>query len=508
MSANAVDVRLRLQFLIWYGVMGLGVLLLGMFMASDQFFAAFIVAGVGWLALLPYHAPLSLYLALGTFGSAFIVPFLTGRPYLWEMAALLAWTGVPIVIFLRRYPEGFGRLLRDHKWIFVGAFLYCAVLVMTMLVRGVGLNILGSTKVGGRLYFQQIICAIFPLLFLVVKLDERTMVRLLLTQWALSATYLISDAAFTLGGAMTGILNFLEIANDAVNFEISAMRFGIRRFQSLAFFGTAMILLLLALYNLRDYVGRRVLWLLPLTIALTATAVASGHRVVLLQIGGTALVVAVAQRFLHAGNLLRVTVVGTAMLATIYLTVDLMPQSAQRAVSFLPGLRVDMHSKMDADRTWGMRRALFRIGYGMIPEHFWVGRGFHKYMTDLAPYHPQQQALMFHIDQGVFYNGFIGLMVNTGVFGTLGMLIFLYGGTRVAVRIVRHLRKHGCEDTFSRIAAVSSGLWFTGVFLFLFLHGDAETALKSFSLRAGLLIVCDKLLRDRLLIAGPQESAG
>lgn len=497
MSATAVDVRLRLQFLLWYGVMGLGVLLLGMFMASDQFFAAFIVAGVGWLALLPYHAQLSLHLALATFGSAFIVPFLAGRPYMWEMAALLAWTGVPIVIFLRRYPADFGRLLREHKWVFVGAALYCAVLVMTMLVRGVGLNILGSSKVGGRLYFQQIICAIFPLLFLSLKLEERTVVRLMVIQWILSATYLLSDAAFTLGGALTGVLYLLEIANDAMNFELSAMRFGVRRFQSFAIFGTSMILLLLAFNNLRDFLGRRALWLLPLTAVLAAIGVASGHRVVVLTLAGTGFVVALAQRFFTIGHLFRLTLIGVAALVTVYSTVDMMPQAAQRAVSFLPGLRVDAQSKVDAELTWGLRRTLFRVGFGMIPDYFWVGRGFHKYLSDLPPYHPQQQTLMFHLDQGVFYNGFIGLMVNTGVFGTLGMLIFLYGGTRVAVRIVLHLRRHGCEDTFARIASVAAGVWTTGVVLFIFLHGDAETAMKTFSLQAGLLLVCDKLLRKR-----------
>ena len=502
MSATAVDVRSRLQFLIWYGVMGLGVLMLGMFMASDQFFAAFVVAGIGWLALLPYHAPLSLTLALATYGSALIVPFMAGRPYLWEMAALLAWTGVPIVIFLRRFPADFGRMLREHKWIFVGAFLYCTVLLVTMMVRGVGLNVLGASKAGGRLYFQQIICAIFPLLFLVVKLDERTVVRLMVIQWLLGATYLISDAAFTLGGQLTNMLMFLELPNDAMLFENLALRFGVRRFQSLAIFGSSMFLLLLAFNNLEQYVRRRAIWLLPLSIGLFSVGLMSGHRVVVLTLGGVVLLAGVAQRFFRIGNLFRVLFVGVAMLLAVYGTVDLMPQSAQRAVSFLPGLKVDAHAKVDADLTLGLRRSLFSIGSSMIPDYFWVGRGFHKYMTDMPPYHPQQQTLMFHLDQGVFYNGFIGLMVNTGVFGTLGMLIFLYGVTRVAVRIIRHLRSHGCNDTFARIAAIMAGMWITGVVLFIFLHGDAETAMKPFSLQAERLIVCDKLLQQRLTEAG------
>lgn len=508
MAATAVDVRSRLQFLIWYGVMGLGVLMLGMFMASDQFFAAFVVAGIGWLALLPYHAPISLHVALATFGSALIVPFLAGRPYLWEMAALLAWTGVPIVIFLRRFPEDFGRLLREHKWVFLGAILYCAVLLVTMMVRGVGLNILGSAKVGGRLYFQQFICAIFPLLFLVVKLDERTIIRLLIVQWLLGATYLISDAAFTFGGQLTNLLMFLEIPNDAMNFENLALRFGVRRFQSLAIFGSSMFLLLLAFNNLDQYIRKRGVWLLPLAIGLFSVGLMSGHRVVVLTLGGTVLMVGLAQRFFRIGNAVRVLAIVVTMLVTVYATVDLMPRSGQRAVSFLPGLNVDAHTKVDADLTLGLRRSLFRIGFGMIPDYFWVGRGFHKYLTDMPPYHPQQQTLMFHIDQGVFYNGFIGLMVNTGVFGTVGMLIFLFGVTRVAIRIIRHLRTHGCDDTFSRIAAITAGLWITGVGLFIFLHGDAETAMKTFSLQAGLLIVCDKLLRQRLTEAGAAGAAG
>ena len=48
------------------------------------------VTGLAWVMLLPYHAQVSFSLAMVTFSSAFLLPMLPGRPYLWEFAALLA----------------------------------------------------------------------------------------------------------------------------------------------------------------------------------------------------------------------------------------------------------------------------------------------------------------------------------------------------------------------------------------------------------------------------------
>ena len=49
-------------------------------------------------------------------------------------------------------------------------------------------------------------------------------------------------------------------------------------------------------------------------------------------------------------------------------------------------------------------------------------------------------AITYHINQGRFYNGFIGLMVNTGLVGTCFMLLFLLAGSVVAIKVIFHLR--------------------------------------------------------------------
>ncbi|MGC8991835.1 MAG: hypothetical protein ACP5MD_17095, partial [Verrucomicrobiia bacterium] len=174
-----------------------------------------------------------------------------------------------------------------------------------------------------------------------------------------------------------------------------------------------------------------------------------------------------------------------------------MPQAFQRAVSNLPGIKLDYQARLDAENTMYMRRVLFKIGLGLIPDYFWIGRGFARFLDEYSAYW-DPTVVTFHVNQGAFYNGFIGLMVNTGVFGTAAMLSFLFLGSRKAWQIMQHLRTYGCEDVFSRLCSVAAGLWMANVLAFFFLHGDSEFAMKTFSLQAGALLLCHHLLRKRL----------
>lgn len=492
--ATAIDNRLQFHLFFWYGVIALVAFALGGMMAANLMTVAFLVAGVTWLATLPYHAQLGTVLSLTTFGSALIVPMLNGRPFVWEVSALLGWTGVVVAVLLRRYPPDLGRLVAENRWLFIGAAAYCLVLVVNMVVRGVGLRILGSAQMGGRFYLQQVLCAIFPLLFMICRIDQRQFVRLYTLQWALSATFLISDLAFSgVGAKLLPLLYFLELPNDALNFEVQSLRFGLRRFQSLAIVGQAALFLVLCRFNLRDFIGRKAFWLLPVALGGLGTAVLSGHRWVVVIVSITLLFVAYAQRFFTTRNVL----IGVAMtllgLVLVYGFVEKLPLTAQRALSFLPALEIDKQAELDAASTMFVRKALFRIGLDLIPEYFWLGRGFARYLDDYsAQWDPT--TITFHVNQGKFYNGFIGLMINTGVLGTSAMLLFIFGGTRVAVDIIRRVRRHGCGDTVTRVAVLVAGIWFANVLGFIFLNGDSEWAMKTFSLLAGMLLLCQRYL--------------
>jgi len=506
MATEIIDTRLKFQLMFWYCVIGFSALVLGYFLAANLLTIALMVCGVAWLVLLPYHAQLSFKVAVGTFGSALILPFLPGRPYFWEFAALLGWSGVVMTITLRNYTHEFKDTMRQNRWLFVGLAGYIVVLAVTMVYRGFGLRILGSGQVGGRFYFQQLVCAVFPLLFALIRVDEATLMRLIKWQWLMTGTYIISDFVFSVASERFWvILYFLELANDALNFEIQNLQFGIRRFQSLAFFGQGFIFFMLVYFNLRDFFRSRAIWLLPVAIGTFGISLLSGHRWVVLILCFTLLFCGYAQRFFQWHNVAFVTGVLVALLTFVYGFSDRLPLAFQRSVSFLPGVRIQNVTRTDADNTMKLRKTMFTVGLNLIPQYLWMGRGFARYMDDWGAYY-DPTTITAHINQGKFYNGFIGLMINTGVFGTLFMLTFILTGTRVAWQIIMHLRQYGCEDDFSRICSVVAGFWMANVLAFLILHGDSEYAMKTFSLQAGVMLICHVLLRRRLTAPDAQPA--
>ena len=120
MNAGSLEGALRLQKLLVFSIISLLVLVLGYTLADDAFFAAFAFGGLAWLILMPYHATLSVVCAVATFSTALILPFFPGRPFIWEAAALLGWTGCVLVFSFRQYRDEMWDSIFEHKWMLLG----------------------------------------------------------------------------------------------------------------------------------------------------------------------------------------------------------------------------------------------------------------------------------------------------------------------------------------------------------------------------------------------------
>ncbi len=496
-AGTSIESSIRFNQIFWFGVIAFFALCTGFFLASNRFTLALAVVSLGWLVLLPYHAKLASYLSIITFKSALILPYFPGRPYMWEFAAFLAWSGLGITISLRRYAPDAAKYIRENRWLFIGILIYCVVLIVTMSHRGFGLRIMGTDQMGGRFYFQQLMCAIFPVLFILVRLPELTLVRLYIFQCLLTLTFLVSDFVFSLGGGgLFGLLQFFELPGDAANFERQAQQFGIRRFQSLNAMGQGLILLILVFYKLDAFFSRKALYLFPLAVTIFGVGLLSGHRYLSLILGIAVLFIAYTQRFYNTKNTLISLGLSVTLLVPLILFANRLPLSAQRALSYIPYIKIDERARYNGATTMKTRRILRAEGYRLIPQYFWIGRGFTMPSRDYSHIWDQTFITM-HINQGKFYNGFIGLMVNTGVFGTISMLIFMAAGSYLAISIINSLRRHGCDDAFARMSCVVASVWMANIIAFLFFHGDSEFAMKTFSLQAGLMIACKRCLDYR-----------
>jgi hypothetical protein len=293
------------------------------------------------------------------------------------------------------------------------------------------------------------------------------------------------------------LLQFFELSTDALNFDLQAQQFGIRRFQSLALVSGSLIYLLWARYGLKAFLTRQGLILVPVGVVLIALGLMSGHRYLLIILIMTFVFCSYVQRLFLFRNVLMVSLAILLGLSAVYIFSERLPLAAQRAISFLPGIEVHSVANHDAQATWQMRHALRRIGMELAPQYFWVGRGLGLSSTGETMAMASRDLLAWHVSIGRFYNGFVGLLVNTGIFGTIFMLTLLAGGTVLALRIARLLRANRWEDHFALVCSVIVALWMARALGWLFLHGDSEWALRNFGLQVGLMVACHYHLTQR-----------
>ena len=278
-----------------------------------------------------------------------------------------------------------------------------------------------------------------------------------------------------------------------------------RQFQSLFLLSLGLLSILWVWRPLRDYANKSALWFLPLSGACFALGLLGGHRALVMLVVIALVVCLWAQRFFTIQRILIFLFLSAFSYLLLKVYVQELPLAAQRTLSPIPGMEVDRMAREDGDATMDGRSQLRRAGWIAAQDYMWLGRGFGK-NPDTSLYFYRYDMAYYFVDNGIFFNGTIGLLVNTGVPGLFFFFVILAGGTVLMFRILGHIREVGAEDTFLRTSCVLAGLWAAQAGSFVFLHGDSEYALRTFALHASMLMACDWRIQVRKR-AEQQESS-
>ncbi len=488
--------QLQFEKILWLGGAIVAFILFSALLVASSYLALFAFGGLLWLVLLPYHSQIAVRLAIATFSSSLIVPFLPGRPPVYEAAALLGWSGLVITLSLRRYSVGMGDAIRRNRWVFIGLAGYMLVLLLLMRQRGSGFMMFGSSQTGGRRYVLQFVCSILPALFAATLPDDRLIRRLFVLQCLLSVTFVAAEFALDhLNSAVATVLYFVDLPWDGVNFLQQRWIGGIRRYQSLSILSVSMLSLVFTFFSLRDLAGRRVVWLGPLVVGLMGMGLLSGHRSFVYLMFFLLMTLAVTERFFQPMRIMVTTVLVALALGLSYTFADSLPQSAQRALYILPGFPAEGQVRIDAQNTIYGRQAVFEASMEIMPEYLLLGRGFGSLGGDASD--ESLSVADQHVRAGIFYNGPITLLINTGIPGTVCLFVYMGGGLALTLRIIRRLRAQGIHDTFDRACAVLASVWMANLILFLVVAGSPEDAVRSFGLMTGILMACEHNLIRR-----------
>jgi hypothetical protein len=409
--------------------------------------------------------------------SGLTIPFVPGAPYLWVGMAAVTLGLAALNRTLRKQ-----QVYLSVPEIVRPLLCFAAVVVVTMLWRGVGGQAFGSNQWGARRYYLLLGAVVAYFAFACLRVPRGKARLFAILFFGSGVLLILTDLAFWAGGAMNWI--FLFFNQEAVSANVLTES-DIGRSQGAASVSLAVLSVVLCTFGLRRLLEVRSWWLVVLLGGVFAYGLSSGFRST---IGVVAILVAVLVGLERLYRLQRLwPYVGALILSLIVILTfsESMPLSVQRAISFLP-VDVDPIARMDGENSTTWRLELWKFGLHEVPHYLWIGKGFTYSGADMEWTQQMGEkisAIEWALVGSWYHSGPLTLIVCLGLPGTVTFAWFLLASGRWLKRQWIQSRPE-----LRIINLFIYGIFLERVIFFVFFYGQIEldmilfTSLVGFSL--------------------------
>lgn len=348
--------------------------------------------------------------------------------------------------------------------------VFTIIVFYTMLIRGIGFEMLGSEKSGGMFYVKLISVLMLFIFMLKTKLSENYISKLFICLSVSFVLPFISDIVYLFSGGQTLFNDFVS-GSSTIQFYANNSN-TLLRIESgapLAEYLTGITLVYFPIFNSngRMQLNKVNLFLLSIILALVGI---SGHRMTLI---GIILLILFYYYYSFGIKKLVKPILAITCIFLIVSTIAItqfehLPPNFQRTFSFLPFTPAN-EVTLDASDSFNFRLLMAAKAYVMFPDYYILGKGFAfvNYSVDFSDYFG---IIDIFSEIGVFHNGIIGLIINLGIPG----LIF---GLGIIFSIYRSLRKQDSRNSgqTERIRSALKSKILLTIVNFIFLYGDVQT---------------------------------
>ena len=403
--------------------------------------------------------------------------FLPGRPALW---ALMGVTSLFFAI-LGRSVNPQRRFLQVPSITRPVLFLGAVVLATAFLTGGIGFRFFGSEHYGGKSYFY-IFAAIASYFAITSQRIPPHRAGLYVGLFFLPGiTSVVGSLAIRAGppfNYLTALFapdtGITQIGNNA-NISPEIVRLG-----SLSVAGAAMYSWLLSRHGLSGVFNLRRPWRLLLLMVALGSCLVSGFRSSIILF---LLIFACVFYFegLYRTSLLPI-LVAVALIAGLVLLpqADKLPLMVQRALSFLPAVRVDPLAKEGAQASTEWRVEMWKEALPQVPKYFIKGKGYvidpsDLFMAQVAAFHGFGIQAAGALVAGDYHNGPLSVLIPFGIFGLLGLLWLLVA----SFRVFYHHYRFG-DPALHQINTFLLAVFVAKAFIFLVVFGGFSSDLYTF----------------------------
>jgi hypothetical protein len=389
--------------------------------------------------------------------------FVPGTPHLWMFVAAL---GFMIAVLNRSVNPDFRFIsLPPVTWSLF--FLMAVVFITAYFNGGIGSQILGSSKYGGRRY-AYMACAVIGYFALTSQRISPHRAALLTTLFFVSSlTALVPDVLGLLGS--TSSILYLIFPPDLTTVQAvtgESAEIEMFRIVGLTAASSGVFFALIARYGLRGILDHSRPWRIALFLLAISAGVYSGFR-------GTLVVFVITfgvQFFvegLHKTKWLGI-MGGIGLLAAgiIFTQAEKLPLVVQRTISFLH-VKVSPVAQASADASSQWRLTMWKRILPTVPSHLLMGKGYSINPTDLyfsgdARTHGETD---WAIITGDYHNGPLSIVLPFGIWGLAAFVYFCVAALRFLYANFRfgnpELRK---ANTFIFVYFISKIIFFTFFF--------------------------------------------
>lgn len=360
------------------------------------------------------------------------------------------------------------------------------VVVMTMMIRGSGIRMLGSNQWGGTHYITILAGGAFYLVapkFRFTPKNIKTLVILVLIGSFLPALaqilFLVTHGRFY---HLYYLMGYSDIQYVADSMQVTSSPTFITRLTS--FSGIAVALLPVAfVIRYRSTTGRLV----------QAAILASVFLLALLS-GGRSAIMAVLATSLGMGYLVMkktsrrkyvavILAAGFVVFLGLISFADRLPLSAQRALSWIPYIHISSIASVDAQNSTLWRLDLWKYAWEEVPRYVLVGKGF-----CFDPAFMDSMSLRMDTGYGAFlvhnyHSGPLTLLLDLGVFGLIFWVAFIVRVLYENLRAIQWINAKGLDRRYYYYL-LAAYAW--TIVSFLFVYGDVSSILF-FTLRGSLM---------------------
>lgn len=445
--------------------------MLGVAVGTGEYFAPSIVAGTfGALALLS-SPHFTAALAFANYFSALTLPDIPGQMRLFDVLVLLLGAIFLLQAVMRR------KRAAAFSWLDWVVIAFSGWIFFLGMYRGFGFLVFGSDMMGGFNYMRLLLTASLVITLPRVGITERGWKPAILFLGLLAPTALVSDLLISRGGHLFDFIQFfLQPSASLHDMETTADADSGSTLQRLWAAGpasTGMLLSLLCLVPMRRFFQPTGAHWLFLFGAIVCLSLLSGFRLMTATLFLIAALTLFLQKGFTAPRITLLVVACSACLVILYLFAIDLPLSAQRAISWLPYIDVNATASGDAGGTVDWRLRLWHEAARDIPDYWLIGKGFSYNKANFIASLISNDDLRWALLTGSYHNGWLSMLLCTGVIGALFCLTIMGGS------IWRHWKRHRAEwnnSALKRFHGVFLASLIANVVVFVVVYGDVHAS--------------------------------